>query len=269
MGCCMSRVPEFADAPASLADGLLPTESPGDSMTPIKLVPKQGMTSHVVAVYLSTDEDSPSFFFGPEGGHFCLYKLYHTADGELDRREVACIDQGWQSSQGVGGTASYGNEYIHDSSAPSTYRTTSASKTLTVKCNDVKCKVKKTFDQNAGHAVELDSGFTYERDQSSKSKFVLTRYGKVVANLYETSDMSKFMPPPGTNGAPTGIMANMGALLKIMKSPVALYLEKMSEEDFYLTLCVIATAHDRLIQTAQLDIYGGIGGMGPPGAPGM
>jgi hypothetical protein len=100
MGCCVSKVPSFEKASASLANDVLPKSSPNSAFHPIKFVPNQGLLSAAVAVYLPSDGDvSPSYFFNGAAGGFKLFKVITAADGETNSQEVATIDGGWQASK--------------------------------------------------------------------------------------------------------------------------------------------------------------------------
>lgn len=87
-----------------------------------------------------------------------------------------------------------------------------------------------------------------------------------MAYIYEADPSKHFasmmqQPPgqgqPGSGGMPVpGLASSFGMTKDWFKSPICLYIEKMSEEDLELTLSVIATANDRIIRTCMLDIYG-------------
>lgn len=126
--------------------------------------------------------------------------------------------------------------------------TTRAEKTCIVKSKNAQVKIKKRYTKDKGISVEIDSGFEIKDDASGCQ--VVTRNGRIVAYIYEKR---KEAAAPGM--AP-GVSASMAMGMSYFKSPMGLFVEKMSEEDLELTLSVIATANDRLIRTAMLDIYG-------------
>lgn len=105
--------------------------------------------------------------------------------------------------------------------------------------------------------MQIDSGFEITDDPSSSAGCrckIVTRHGRIVAYIYE-----KGIPTPATSMPPSGMSPGFGASmamgLSYLKSPVGLFVATMSEEDLQLTLSVIATANDRLIRNAMLDVY--------------
>lgn len=126
--------------------------------------------------------------------------------------------------------------------------TTRAEKTCIVKSNTDQVKIKKLYTKDKGISVEIDSGFEIKDDASGCQ--IVTRNGRIVAYIYEKSKQAAIA------GMAPGIGASMAMGMSYFKGPMGLYVEKMSEEDLQLTLSVIATANDRLIRTAMLDIYG-------------
>lgn len=246
MGCCASKVPSFEKAAASLANDVMPKSAPNSEFQLIKLVPNQGLFSAAVAVYLPSDGDvSPSYFFNGAMGSFKLFKIVTATGGETDSQEVATIDGGWQSSKGDGYTE---NHSFNDGSQNTHQITKRAEKTCTVKSNNVQVKIKKLYVRGDGTKVEIDSGFEITEDSSGCQ--ILSRNGRIVAYIYEKrkEDAVENMTP--------GIGTSMAVGMSYFKGPVGLFVANMPEDDLQLTLSVIATANDRLIRSAMLEIYG-------------
>jgi hypothetical protein len=258
MGCCISKLPDFKNASVSLADGILPesAKSLNPNFIPVKIIPNPSLLSAAIAVYMPSDEDlSPSYFFNGSGGSFKLFKMVemNTGDkGDFSPLEKVVLKAGWQSSKshGVSGNAAYGGHQSHEI-------TDRAEKTCTVQPKDSTSAVtiKKLYVRGEGQSFSIDSGFEIVPDQSNRCQ-VVSRHGRIVAYIYEAN-----MPGNGSGMPDPGLMTSFAMSKDYFKRPICLHIEKMSEEDLELTLSVIATANDRLIRTAMLDISGGgIGG---------
>ncbi len=250
MGCCSSKLPSFP--PSSAADGIAPMSPPDEfDAQLIKFIPQPGMFGNAIGVYLPNDFDSPSYFFQPTGGSYKLFKRVME-----DKEEVCVIKSGWQSSDSKNHTDTFGNDVGN--------YTTSAKKTLTVvtKLNGMEDKVKvvKSYEQESGITVELDNGYSIQEKESQSQCVELTQNGNTIAHIYEKAGM--MVPEMGSGGGggggPSGLMQNA---LAAMKAPVALYINRrLSETEMVKALTIIATANNRLIRTACLDLESGGGG---------
>jgi len=98
--------------------------------------------------------------------------------------------------------------------------------------------------------LEIDNGFEMKHDTSNNC-FVFSRHGRTIAYVYDNS-LAKL------NGMHQGDfkLGMVSAGKQYFKAPIAMYMEKMSTDDMYLTLTVIAACHDRMIRNAMLDISG-------------
>lgn len=109
-------------------------------------------------------------------------------------------------------------------------------------------KIKKLYVRGDETKIEIDSGFEITEDPSGCK--ILSRYGRIVAYIYEKRKVDAV-----ANMTP-GIGASFSTTMSYFKGPVGLFVDKMSENDLQLVLSVIATANDRLIRSAMLEIYG-------------
>jgi len=250
----MSKVPQFPFS--SIADGILPSSPPagGENFNVVKLIPQQGMMGNAIAVYLAKDDmTSPTYFFMPTGGSCKLFRCISGPDGQPDRQEVVQIKSGWQSSKGHGST-----NFSHNENQPDNYVTTSAKKNLMVVGNNGQSsiKIKKTYERKKGEmVVEIESGYEIKEDPSSNLCDIVSRDGRIIAYVYDKTK----------NMNPAAMMNRSGPLgmIQYMKAPVALYIDHLSEVDLEITLAIIATAGDRLIRTASLNIHMDIHSGGP------
>jgi len=205
------------------------------------------MASHV-AVFLPNDNDAvgPSYFFGPSGGKFKLFKVTTNAGGETAKEEVAVIKSGWQSTN----TDTSSDIYT------TTEVTGSASKTLTVETieNGIekKVKVSKRYERGMGTTVEFDSGFAISTGANGVENYEeLTRDGMVVAKIF---DKTKAIME-GEQFSENPQQSAFRSAMEMFQSPTALLLSnRLSENEKIQIITIAATANHRLIRTAMLDV---------------
>lgn len=241
MGCCSStQIPTFPSK--SIAIGILPETHDNYGFDAIFLIPQQGSRSANVAVYMPNDPDmAPSYFFGPAGGKFKLFKVeVDPTSSETIKKEMAVIKSGWQNSD----TETTGDMFGIDE----TEVTNSATKTMTVETNDngieKKVKVAKTYERDTGTSVELDSGFTLNMNEE-ESCYDLRRDGMIVAKIFDPSQatMMEKLRNEDTD------------MSELMQRPAALLLsDRLSLNEKIQIMTIAATANDRLIRTAMLDV---------------
>ena len=254
MGCGSSKLPAFP--PPSLADWVLPLNPPDDSFQAVKIIPQPGMLGRHVAIYLPNDIDHPSFFispfgksfFSPNGGSYKCFRYVRVFDGTNE--EVAEIKQDWQSlktQQDLEAVGFEGGSLLH---------TAGAKKTLTVlrKINgmeDSSVKVHKLFDLNGLSTCEISNGYAIKEDETNRCE---TMYldGNVIAYIFDKAVAMGGNGMVGQRGIGGG-----DDMMKYWKCPVGVYIKRdISETEMIRALTIIATANDRLIHDACVNIAG-------------
>mmetsp|Transcript_6594 Transcript_6594/g.7175 ORF Transcript_6594/g.7175 Transcript_6594/m.7175 type:complete len:292 (+) Transcript_6594:87-962(+) len=248
MGCCASKIPTFPSP--STGSHMLPSLIP-DGWEGILHIPQTGITASSVGVFMPSDGETPSHFFAPAvGSAYHLYKIVaDPVTGESTKEIAASIRQGWQSSQGYG----YGQS---DFSANNTVGsvTTSAKKTMTVVTSqngiESKVAVHKKFQRNGDeNRVEIDNGFSLNDNISERCE-ELRRDGIVVGKVFEKNLMAM--------GQMQMHRSSPMDMMKALQSPAAILLSSnLSANEKIQIITIIATASDRLIRSAQLDINSG------------
>ena len=252
MGCSSSKLPTFPAA--STADGIAPITPPDEfDAQVIKFIPQPGMFGNAVGVYLPSDVDTPTYFFQPKGGSYKLFK----SDGMGGKEEMAVIKNGWQSSKGY--SIDNGNVYGNGMASV----TTSATLKLRVITKvdhgtEHQVKIVKTYSRDSGSKVEIDGGYSIQEHPSTNEAqpyLELTFNGNAIAYIYERSSAMN----PAMGGTAGGSISDaMKQGMAYLKAPMAIYIKRnLLQVELVRALTIIATANDRLIRSACLDVNGG------------
>lgn len=254
MGCSSSKLPTFPSS--STADGIAPITPPDEfDAQVIKIIPQPGMFGNAVGVYLPNDVEIPTYFFQPKGGSYRLFR----ADGMGGKEEMAVIKNGWQSSKGY--SVDNGNKYGNGMTSVTTSATLKLRVITKVDGAEHEVKIVKTYSRDSGSKVEIDGGYSIQERPSTneaQSCVELTFNGNSIAYIYEKStSMNPTMG--GTDGG--GVSGVSGAIkqgLAYLKAPMAIYMKRnLLQVELVRALTIIATANDRLIRSACLNVNGG------------